>query len=219
MAVKPIAAGAENGLLLEEWIAGRKEAVKAGTGDQAAYIYMRAMGTGDLTRFLLELERDAVPRRGLILDLRFNNGGNVHDRVLEALMKPVYAKWRKRGLAETAAVDVRVRRQARRRDHQRDDPERRRDDDQRVQDPQARAGRRQHDLRLADLHHERRADERRVFPSAFLGLLHARREGPGDERRRRARHRGRATISATPSQGQDPQLDRAVAELKKLMKK
>ncbi|MCX6559787.1 MAG: LpqB family beta-propeller domain-containing protein [Candidatus Aminicenantes bacterium] len=101
VAVKPIAAGAENGLLLEEWIAGRKEAVKAQTGDAAAYIYMRAMGTGDLTRFLLELERDAVPRRGLILDLRYNNGGNVHDKVLEALMKPVYAKWRKRGLAET----------------------------------------------------------------------------------------------------------------------
>ncbi len=62
---------------------------------------MRAMGTSDLNRFLLELERDAVPRQGLILDLRFNNGGNVHDKVLEALMKPVYAKWRKRGLGET----------------------------------------------------------------------------------------------------------------------
>jgi len=99
--VKPIAAGAENGLLLEEWIAGRKDAVKAKTGDRAAYVYMRAMGMGDLNRFLLELERDAVPRQGLILDLRFNNGGNVHDKVLEALMKPVYAKWRKRGLSET----------------------------------------------------------------------------------------------------------------------
>lgn len=100
-AVKPISAGAENGLLLEEWIAGRRTAVKDKTGDRVAYLYMRAMGMGDLNRFLLELERDAVPRKGLILDLRFNNGGNVHDRVLEALMKPVYAKWRQRGLSET----------------------------------------------------------------------------------------------------------------------
>jgi len=75
--------------------------VKQKTGDEVAYLYMRAMGMGDLTRFLLELERDAVPRKALILDLRFNNGGNVHDRVLEALMKPVYAKWRQRGLSET----------------------------------------------------------------------------------------------------------------------
>ncbi|HDL18719.1 MAG TPA: hypothetical protein ENH29_06670, partial [Bacteroidetes bacterium] len=36
-----------------------------------------------------------------ILDLRFNFGGNVHDRVLQALTKPVYAKWRRRGLSET----------------------------------------------------------------------------------------------------------------------
>jgi tricorn protease len=99
--VKPISSGAENGLLLEEWIAGRRSVVKQKTGDEVAYLYMRAMGMGDLTRFLLELERDAVPRKALILDLRFNNGGNVHDRVLEALMKPVYAKWRQRGLSET----------------------------------------------------------------------------------------------------------------------
>jgi tricorn protease len=101
VAIKAIASGEENRLLLEEWIASRRELVKAKTDDQIAYIYMRAMGMGDLTRFLLELERDAVPRRGLILDLRFNNGGNVHDRVLEALMKPKYAKWRVRGMSET----------------------------------------------------------------------------------------------------------------------
>ncbi len=99
--IKPIPQSEENRLLLEEWIASRRQAVKAKSADQIAYIYLRAMGFGDLTRFLLELERDAVPRKALILDLRFNNGGNVHDRVLEALMKPVYAKWRKRGLGET----------------------------------------------------------------------------------------------------------------------
>jgi len=59
------------------------------------------MGGGDLERFLRELERDAVPRKGLILDLRYNFGGNVHDRVLQALTKPVYAKWKIRGLSET----------------------------------------------------------------------------------------------------------------------
>ncbi|OQX95561.1 hypothetical protein B6I21_04700 [candidate division KSB1 bacterium 4572_119] len=101
VAVKPISSRVENRLLLEEWINSRKEIVKNNTEDQIAYIYMRAMGQSDLTRFLKELERDAVPRKGLILDLRNNFGGNVHDRVLQALMKPVYAKWQIRGLAET----------------------------------------------------------------------------------------------------------------------
>ena len=101
ISLKPISAGAENRLLLEEWIKSRRQLVKQKTDDQVAYIYMRAMGYGDLQRFLKELEHDAVPRKGLILDLRNNFGGNVHDRVLQALTKPVYAKWRVRGLSET----------------------------------------------------------------------------------------------------------------------
>ena len=101
VSLKPISAGSENRLLLEEWIKNRRELVKQKTDDQVAYIYMRAMGYGNLQRFLKELERDAVPRKGLILDLRNNFGGNVHDRVLQALTKPIYAKWRIRGLSET----------------------------------------------------------------------------------------------------------------------
>jgi len=99
--LKPISARAENSLRLEEWIISRRDVVKEKTDDQAAYLYMRAMGQGDLRRFLLELERDVFPRKGVILDLRNNFGGNVHDRVLQALMKPVYAKWRVRGMADT----------------------------------------------------------------------------------------------------------------------
>lgn len=99
--LEPISSYAESRLLLDEWIEDRRDKVKQATGGRAAYIYMRAMGGRDLERFLTELERDAVPREGLILDLRFNFGGNVHDRVLQALTKPVYAKWRMRGLSET----------------------------------------------------------------------------------------------------------------------
>jgi tricorn protease len=89
--IEPISGGAESGLMQEEWIESCRERVREATGDRSAYIYMSAMGSGDLNRFLLELERDGVPREGLILDLRWNMGGNVHDRVLEALCRPVYA--------------------------------------------------------------------------------------------------------------------------------
>ena len=101
ISLKPISSRAENRLVLEEWIASRRQIVKNNTDDRAAYIYMRAIGYGDMERFLKELERDAVPRKGLILDLRNNFGGNVHDRILQALTRPVYAKWRIRGLSET----------------------------------------------------------------------------------------------------------------------
>lgn len=101
VAVKPVSMEEEVNLLLEEWIASRKEWVKKRSDDQLAYVYMPAMGYNDLQRFLKEVERDAVPRKGLILDIRYNMGGNVHDRVLQALTKPLYARWRIRGLSET----------------------------------------------------------------------------------------------------------------------
>ena len=63
ISLNPIPAGQENRLLLEEWIDSRREVVKQKTSDKVAYIYMRAMGRGDLQRFLKELERDAVPRK------------------------------------------------------------------------------------------------------------------------------------------------------------
>jgi tricorn protease len=99
--VAPISEGAEKNLIREEWIDGRKAYVKEQTGDRVAYLWMAAMGQGDLTRFLKELERDAVPRAGLIMDVRWNMGGNIHDKVLDALTRPVYAKWRVRGMPET----------------------------------------------------------------------------------------------------------------------
>ncbi len=99
--VAPISDGAERNLVREAWIEERKAYVKEKTGDRVAYLWMAAMGQGDLSRFLLELERDAVPREGLIMDVRWNMGGNVHDRVLDALTRPVYAKWRVRGMPET----------------------------------------------------------------------------------------------------------------------
>ncbi|MFZ5518999.1 MAG: S41 family peptidase [Candidatus Zhuqueibacterota bacterium] len=101
IAIEPISAWEERDLRQEEWVKSRQAIVKQKTSDEVAYIHMSAMGYGDLERFLMELERDAVPRKGLILDLRYNFGGNVHDRVLQALTKPVYAKWRIRGLSET----------------------------------------------------------------------------------------------------------------------
>ncbi|MCK5146409.1 PD40 domain-containing protein [bacterium] len=99
--IKPISAKAENSLRRETWIDSRKAIVKAQTNDDVAYLHMKAMGYGDLVRFLKELERDAIPRKGLILDLRYNFGGNVHDRVLEALTKPAYGQWQIRGLSRT----------------------------------------------------------------------------------------------------------------------
>ncbi len=101
VSLKPVSYGRQRNLIYEEWVESRRKIVKNKTNDKIAYLHMSAMGRGNLNRFLKELERDAVPRKGLILDLRYNMGGNVHDRVIEALTKPVYGKWQRRGLTRT----------------------------------------------------------------------------------------------------------------------
>jgi tricorn protease len=79
--------GALRNSLYQEWVEQRRSMVNAQTDSRVAYIHMSDMGTGSLNSFLTEMNRDAIHKEALILDLRFNNGGNVHNEVLEFLMQ------------------------------------------------------------------------------------------------------------------------------------
>ncbi len=57
---------------------------------------MRNMGQGELTKFYIDMNTEAYHRDGLILDLRYNTGGNVHDDVLRFLSQRPYLQWKYR---------------------------------------------------------------------------------------------------------------------------
>jgi tricorn protease len=88
-------------LLYDEWMHSRKALVDAATDQSVAYIHMKNMGTGELEHFQRELARQLPHRRGLILDLRYNRGGNVHDDVINALSRRTYLNWQFRSGAVT----------------------------------------------------------------------------------------------------------------------
>ena len=79
--------------LYNHWVEQRRAMVNAKTGEKVAYIHMPDMSAGSLNNFITEMNRDAVHKDALILDLRFNNGGNVHNEVLEFLMQKRYYTW------------------------------------------------------------------------------------------------------------------------------
>ena len=85
-------AGLRNALYVD-WVEQRRAMVDAKTKGRVAYIHLSDMGVGSLNTFLTEMNRDAVHKEALILDLRFNNGGNVHNEVLEFLMQKRYFTW------------------------------------------------------------------------------------------------------------------------------
>ncbi len=83
-------------LIYDEWMAACQRRVDERSGKRIAYVHMKNMGTGELDRFLKEMVSEGAYRDGLILDLRWNTGGNVHDEVLRFLSQRPYLQWKYR---------------------------------------------------------------------------------------------------------------------------
>jgi tricorn protease len=95
--VHPQNGSALRGNLYDEWIAENRKRVKQLGNDRIAYTYMKNMGGGELERFLLDMVAQENNKEGVILDLRYNTGGNVHDEVLKFLAQRPYLQWKYRG--------------------------------------------------------------------------------------------------------------------------
>lgn len=70
-----------------------RERVDKASNGRVAYIHMRALGSEDLNDFLTKMHTDAANRDALILDLRYNNGGNVHKEVIDFLRQKQHFRW------------------------------------------------------------------------------------------------------------------------------
>lgn len=83
--------------LYDDWIDNNRKTVTQKSNSRIAYVYMKNMGTGALETFLEDMVNDAYKKDALILDLRYNTGGNVHDAVLRFLSQRPYLQWQYRG--------------------------------------------------------------------------------------------------------------------------
>lgn len=92
----PVSYGQIRGQLYDEWEDQNQQKVDEETDKRVAYIHMKNMGGGELDRFLTQMTSETHTRDGLILDLRYNTGGNVHDAVLQFLSQRPYLKWKYR---------------------------------------------------------------------------------------------------------------------------
>jgi Tol biopolymer transport system component/C-terminal processing protease CtpA/Prc len=95
--IHPMAYSTMNRGLYEEWVDGNREKVNELSKNRIAYAQMKDMGGGELENFLMTMTRDLEDKDGLILDLRYNTGGNVHDAVLRFLSQRTYLQWKSRG--------------------------------------------------------------------------------------------------------------------------
>lgn len=83
--------------LYDEWINTNRKRVDELSNKQIGYVYMKDMGGEALEQFEKDMVSDSVSqRKALILDLRYNTGGNVHDKVLQFLSQRPYLQWKYR---------------------------------------------------------------------------------------------------------------------------
>jgi Tol biopolymer transport system component/C-terminal processing protease CtpA/Prc len=82
--------------LYDEWIANNQKRVDEESHNRIAYSCMKNMGQGELESFVVDMTKELNNKDALILDLRYNTGGNVHDEVLKFLEQRSYLQWKYR---------------------------------------------------------------------------------------------------------------------------
>ena len=98
-----------NNIKYEEWVAKNREIVDKETNGQIAYVHIRSMNQPSLRRFQNEINQFSN-KKGIIVDIRFNGGGNIDQELIDILERRPYEYLEQPlGLARPGAA-VRVRR-------------------------------------------------------------------------------------------------------------
>jgi tricorn protease len=90
--VEPFSLGAERDLRYHEWELTRRLQVEEASDGDFGYVHLRAMGRNNFT----EWAKGYYPKftaKGLIIDVRYNNGGNIDSWILSRLLRKVWFYW------------------------------------------------------------------------------------------------------------------------------
>jgi len=105
--VKPISVGAERQLLYERWVETRRAEVERLSGGRLGYAHIRGMGDGSFRQIFEEFFGDALNKEAVVLDTRFNGGGNLDEALTVFLSGEVFMRAVPRGQEVGAVPDNR----------------------------------------------------------------------------------------------------------------
>ncbi|MBZ5590237.1 MAG: peptidase S41 [Acidobacteriia bacterium] len=90
--VKPISWRAQSQLLYQRWVRSRRTEVERLSGGRLGYAHIRGMDDGAYREIFEEIFGRAVDKDAIILDTRWNGGGNLVEALTVFLSGKVYAK-------------------------------------------------------------------------------------------------------------------------------
>lgn len=91
--VKPIAN--DYNLRYRDWEYGNRLDVEEKGDNEIGYLHLRAMGSNDIGQFYREFY-PVFNKSGLIVDVRYNFGGNIDSFILEKLLRKAWMYWQSR---------------------------------------------------------------------------------------------------------------------------
>ena len=89
-----------NNIKYEEWVEDNRDQVEKATNNEIAYVHIRAMDQPSLARFQNEIDR-FWNKKGIIVDIRNNGGGNIDQELLDILERQPYQFWNNRNGSRT----------------------------------------------------------------------------------------------------------------------
>jgi tricorn protease len=93
--VRPISMSQEDNLRYDDWEYTRRLEVNKLSDDKIGYVHLRAMGAADIDTWAREFY-PVFNRKGLIIDVRHNQGGNIDSWILEKLLRKAWFYWQGR---------------------------------------------------------------------------------------------------------------------------
>jgi len=88
--VKPISTGANNQLMYQRWVRRRRAVVDSLSHGRLGYVHVRSMNDASMRTVFDEAMGMAWGKEGLVVDTRFNGGGNIHEQLSDFLSGTVY---------------------------------------------------------------------------------------------------------------------------------
>ena len=79
----------------EEWVAERRDIVERESNGEIAYVHIRSMDQPSLEKFRNEINQFSN-KAGIVVDIRFNGGGNIDQELIDILERQPYQFWNNR---------------------------------------------------------------------------------------------------------------------------
>ncbi|MGH9721560.1 MAG: S41 family peptidase, partial [Bryobacteraceae bacterium] len=94
--IEPVATTAFNTLRYDRWVKERRELTGKLSNGRVGYLHIQAMNPASLRKFEREL-REFRDKEALVIDQRWNGGGNIEQQLLAILVQRQYQLWQPRG--------------------------------------------------------------------------------------------------------------------------